>query len=87
MNTNFANLKHLLEQYHPETMGVVTHSEQKLIEDTLEVKDMSVLDLRNLRDFVVLFFSCKDRSVSDLDRMSAITCVIDHHIFSKGGEV
>lgn len=53
-------------------------------------RDGEIIDLRNLRDFVVLFFSRKNEDkldMADIDRMSAITAVIDKKIIEKGGEV
>ena len=89
-NTNFQNLKELLKGYTPETYGIVTTEECNLIRSSLELEGMGIIDLRNLRDFVVLFFSRKDEAkvdMADLDRMSAITAVIDTEIIKWGGEV
>ena len=47
---------------------------------------MDVLQLRNLRDFTVLYMS-KSEKMEDWDRMSAITYVIDMRISEMGGEV
>lgn len=61
-----------------------------LIKDSLQLEGMEIIDLRNLRDFVVLFFSRKNEDkldMADIDRMSAITAVIDKKIIEKGGEV
>ena len=91
-NTNFQNLKTLLEKYKPESKGIVTGAEQHLIEDTLEIKSMEFLELRNLRDFVVLYLSRQSAyadgpAMLDItDKTSAITAVIDQAIVGKGGE-
>ena len=47
---------------------------------------MDILALRNLRDFVVLYFS-QSNGRDDWDRMSAITHVIDMEISYQGGIV
>ena len=89
-NTNFQNLKELLKGYVPKHFGIVAADECKLIKSSLQMERMEVIDLRNLRDFVVLFFSRKNKDtldMADMDRMSAITAVIDQEILNKGGEV
>ena len=62
----------------------------RLIKGSLQLEGMEIIDLRNLRDFVALFFSRKNEDkldMADMDRMSAITAVIDKEIIEKGGEV
>ena len=91
MKTNHLMLIELLEKYHPETRGVVTAREMDLISKTLCFKDMDILQLRNLRDYVVLAMTKEydglSFNVKDWDRMSAITYTIDCKIISLGGEV
>jgi hypothetical protein len=86
MKKNFQMLKELLDRYCPEQKGIVSWSEYKLIHDTLYVGEMDILQLRNLRDFVVLYLD-RDADREDWDRMSAITHVIDSRISYLGGEV
>lgn len=89
-NTNFQNLRELLKSYTPKTFGVATVEECNLIRGSLQLEEMEIIDLRNLRDFAVLFFSRKNEEKPDrvdMDRMSAITAVIDKEIIKKGGEV
>ena len=89
-NTNFQNLRELLKSYIPKTFGIATVEECSLIKDSLQLERMEIIDLRNLRDFVVLFFSRKNEDkldMADMDRMSAITAVVDKEIIEKGGEV
>jgi len=89
-NTNFQNLRELLKSYTPKTFGVATVEECSLIKSGLQLEGMEIIDLRNLRDFVVMFFSRKNEDKSDrvdMDRMSAITAVIDKEIIKNGGEV
>ena len=94
MNTNFQMLRELLEQYHPQKRGFILDDEMELIENILHLKEMNILALRNLRDFTVLFLSREAKEnetteniIENLDKMSAITYVIDMEITQKGGEV
>lgn len=87
MNTNFQKLRELLEKYHPEQNGIMSWSEHQLIHNTLHIDEMDILQLRNLRDFVVLYLGRRDESMEDWGRMSAITHVIDSRISYLGGEV
>ena len=94
MNTNFQMLRELLEQYHSQKRGFILDDEMELIENILHLKEMDILALRNLRDFTVLFLSreAKENEITEniienLDKMSAITYVIDMKITQKGGEV
>lgn len=86
MNTNFQMLKELLDVYKPEQRGFSSKYETYLIKHTLCIDEMDILQLRNLRDFTVLFMS-RSEKMEDWDRMSAITCCIDSKIMSLGGEV
>lgn len=86
MKTNFQMLKELLEKYHPSQRGMLSLYEATLIEETLCICKMDVLQLRNLRDFTVLHLG-RSEKMEDWDRMSAITHVIDMKIGELGGEV
>lgn len=86
MKTNFQMLKELLKNYHPQTRGVLSREEYKLVVDTLHLTEMNVLQLRNLRDFTVAHMG-RSEDMKDWDRMSAITYAIDSMISYLGGEV
>ena len=86
MKTNYLMISDLLSVYHPKTRGFVNSDERNLIQDTLHLKEMNLLELRNLRDFTVLYMG-RSENIEDWDRMSAITCIIDHCIIYLGGEV
>ena len=86
MQTNVQMLRELLKIYHPEERGIMNSSEYKLINETLHMEEMDILQLRNLRDFTVLYLG-KSKDMEDWDRMSAITYAIDTQIFNLGGEV
>ena len=79
-------ISELLKKYHPQTRGFVNYDEQNLIKNTLHLKEMDLLALRNLRDFVVLYMS-QFEQMEDWDKMSAITHVIDSCILALGHEV
>ena len=85
MNTNFQMLKELLEVYHPQERGVASKTEVELIISKLHIKEMNILQLNNLRDFVVLFLGHKD-TMEAWDQMSAITTAIDYQFLTIGGE-
>lgn len=86
MRTNFSMLKDLLDKYTPEERGIISQYEYQTIESSLCLNEMDILQLRNLRDFIVAYMGRSD-SLVDWDRMSAITYVIDGHIVILGGEV
>lgn len=86
MNTNFQMLRELLNVYHPEQRGIMSAEEAELIRKTLHIDEMDILQLRNLRDFTVEYLG-RSKNMEDWDRMSAITCRIDHKIIELGGEV
>lgn len=86
MDTNFQMLKELLEKYHPVQRGIMNYEEKLLIQETLHIGEMDVLQLRNLRDFTVLYLG-KSEKMEDWDIMSAITYCIDTAIIELSGEV
>ena len=86
MKTNYQMLKELLEKYHPEQRGIMSRAENTLINETLHIDEMDILQLRNLRDFTVEHMS-RSKKMEDWDRMSAITYAIDLRIVELGGEV
>lgn len=86
MKTNYLMLKELLQEYHPSQRGVLLIDEIDLIRGTLCIGDMDALALRNLRDYVVAHMS-RSEKLEDWDRMSAITCCIDHALVDLGEEV
>jgi hypothetical protein len=79
-------LKELLEKYHPEQRGIMNYEEKLLIQEMLHIGEMNVLQLRNLRDFAVLYLG-KSEKMEDWDIMSAITYCIDSAIIELGGEI
>ena len=86
MKTNFQMLKELLEKYQPAQRGVMNYEEKLLIQDVLHIGEMDVLQLRNLRDFTVLYLG-KSEKMKDWDIMSAITYCIDSALIELGEEI
>lgn len=89
-STNFQDIKSLLAMYRPAMRGFMTDGERVLIRQALHLDRRDILDLRNLRDFVIVFFD-KDREKAEfwenMDKMSAITAMIDQKIWELGGEI
>ena len=86
MKTNHLMLQELLKIYHPKSKGLLSSEEHELVSRTLCLKEMDILQLRNLRDYTVASM-CRSEKLEDWDRMSAITYCIDWHICKIGGEV
>ncbi len=90
-------LRDLESVFTPEHFGILTKKEVGLIEATLHLKQMDLLQLRNLRDFTVLYYDnkkcSKEKEISTKDELniidivSGVTSVIDLYIFNLGGEV
>lgn len=96
--TNHTMLKNLLAKYEPETWGVCTGAEVTLITNELHLKEMTIRELKNMRDHVVMTWAIQryrnednkesqTTGVMTLDKMSAITYIIDKQIVELGGEV
>lgn len=96
MKTNFQMIRDL-DGFQPMERGFIDIDETALIKSTLCIEEMNELELRNLRDFAVMFYTMKaDNSerlmrVNDRneinDKMSAVVAVIDHELFGRGCEV
>ena len=86
MKTNHLMLQELLKVYHPKSKGLLNREEHELVSNTLCLREMDILQLRNLRDFTVASMG-RSEKLEDWDRMSAITYCIDVQIMELGGEV
>ncbi len=95
--TNFQMLRDL-KDFKPREKGILDGDEVAKIEDALCLNErLNVLDLRNLRDFVVAYYGRiadrhdhnydYDGQMEVMDLISGITSVIDKRIFALGGEV
>lgn len=95
--TDFHALLELREQYTPETRGFVSKEEEALIKKVLELETRSDIELQNIRDMAVMFYSqltdhAQDEdhvkeAIQNMDAMSAICCVIDQEKSRRGMEV
>lgn len=81
-------IQDLEEVYSPLHRGIVCMSEIYLINEKLCLDKMNELQLRNLRDFVVIYYDMLykeseedgQRDYTYIDKMSAVTCVIDDRL-------
>ena len=92
MKTNAMMIKELAKEFNPETYGILSGSEANAIREKLELSGRDILDLRNLRDMVVIWFTAygerlEPDAMRRMDKLSGITAVIDGEIWNKGGEV
>lgn len=85
---NFTMLKKLNEEFTPKSRGFITGEEVEQIKATLHLDEMDGLELRNLRDFTVMFFALRsiDNEESS-DKKSGIIGVIDKVMWESGLEV
>lgn len=95
MKTNFQMIMDIRE-YRPETRGCTSIKEINNLMNHFGLDKMSLLELQNLRDMVVLMYRewMQDQRNDDIDKyfelsdaMQSITCVIDHFKMKAGGEV
>lgn len=94
MNTNFQMIQELKE-FKAEHRGFLTGEEVKYIEDTLHLREMDELALRNMRDFAMLYYCLQlDKHENDyktqaqlMDVRSGIAGVIDNLLWNMGCEV
>lgn len=97
MKTNYQMMNELNNEYTPKQRGIVSMSEIYKINEALELDKRDVLDLRNLRDFAVYYWSTiinalmevkdTENALAIMDKQSAILTVIDQKIANKGGEI
>lgn len=94
MRTNFQMIMDIRD-YRPETRGFTSISEIRMLMNHFGLDKMSLLELQNLRDMVVLMFTQwmqDDRSKGEIDEMmsksdamQSITAVIDNFKIKAGG--
>ena len=95
--TNFILLLRLLEAFTPVCHGILSNGKIQMIQKYLCIQNRSVISLRNLRDFVVLFLADKadierrngnnEKFFQLMDIQSGIVSVIDQQIWNLSGEV
>ena len=86
--TNYHMLREL--DFKPEAHGILTGDEVRLLREHFQISERSDIELQNLRDFVVLYYSGKMKDEFDMDMedlMSGIVGVIDSEKWNRGMEV
>lgn len=93
MKTNFQMMMKL-KNWYPKQRSIISNSEVNFVRDILKVEKRTIIELRNLRDFVVLWNNRKgvdyenfEQERKELDKMSAICGVIDGELWNRGQEV
>ena len=79
MRTNFQMVVDF-KDYMPERRGFTSNEEMQRIAEHFHLTEMTALELQNLRDFVVLFYSQEDM-LDKFQAMMSITAVIDTYIY------
>ena len=69
-------------EYMPKDRHITSADEMAKIEAHFGLSQMSPLELQNLRDFVVLFYTSNDSLFDKREAMYSITAVIDRHIYA-----
>ena len=69
------------KDYMPARRGFTSYEEMDRISSHFGLANMTVLELQNLRDFVVLFYS-QDDMLDKFQAMLSITAVIDQYKYS-----
>ena len=81
--TDYEMILKLDEKFKPKNKGFISGEEIIQIKNGLQIKERDILSLRNLRNFVVLYYSIEKKdNMEDMDKMSAIVSVIDDIIFN-----
>ncbi len=83
--SNFTMLREFSD-FKPKSFGFLDGNEVERIRNQFQIAERSDLDLQNLRDFVVLYYSEK-RDIENADIMSGIVGVIDQEKVNRGLEV
>ncbi len=93
MKTNFQMLREL-NDWSAKKFGFLNEDEVNHLRNTLNIESRSNVELQNLRDFVVVFYSLQQSRLEDTDdvlviadKMSAICGVIDEEKFNRGMDV
>lgn len=92
MKSNYQMLL-AFKDFKPENRGFINVKEAKQITEHFHIEERSDVELQNLRDFVVMYYTMKldrkdtDNYLTQMDIMSAVTYVIDEAKVSRGLEV
>lgn len=91
--TDYQCLVALDKKYTPAQRGILSKEEADLIQKELELNTRTVIELNNIRDMSVMFFTIQansneqdnpSRTMECMDKMSAITHVIDMVLMRRG---
>lgn len=93
MKTNLEMIRELDEVYTPERKHIVSVKEIDFISKHLCLNKMDKLQMFNLRDILVMWYSAKINNDENdyklkltlMDKMSAIVCVIDSTLYNRYG--
>ena len=85
VKTNFTMLREFSD-FKPRSFGFLDGNEVERIRNQFQIAERSDLDLQNLRDFVVLYYSEK-RDIENADILSGIVGVIDQEKVNRRLEV
>lgn len=87
MESNYQMLLSI-EEWKPREFGFLCDDEIMHIRNVFKIYDRTDVELQNLRDFVVLYhaleFAKEKPTMSNSDKMSAITYVIDCEKVKRG---
>lgn len=76
------------KEWYPKRFGIISRDEVKHIEEAYEINGRNEVSLRNLRNTIVMFDSLNGNPcIKDIDKVSAITHVIDCRLVAMGCEV
>lgn len=76
MRTNFQMVREFAD-YMPQEKHITSREEIEKISRHFNLEEMSALELQNLRDFVVLFYTSNENLFDKREAMYSITAVID----------
>lgn len=86
--TNATMIANLMRGFEPQTMGILEDDEVHEVRMALDIRNRDdIADLRILRNDVVRWFYENASGIKDMNKLSAITYVIDEAIWDLGGEV
>lgn len=92
MKSNYQMLVEI-KDWKPQEHMIISEDKANFIISHFKIKERSDIELQNLRDFVVLYYSTQVKKtdsivyMDEMDKMSAITYIIDDEKYHRGMEV
>jgi hypothetical protein len=91
MKTNYQMIISF-KDFQPANRGWISGDESALIRKHFEITERTNVELQNLRDFIVIYYGMEvekhhDKALEIMDKMSAITAIIDDEKWTRGLEV